>query len=148
MPTVYIDADACPVREESVTVALRHGYAVAIVSNGGIRPVNHPSVRMVYVDQGADAADKWIAEACEPGDCVITVDMPLAARCIDAGARVVKHDGTELTASSIGQALAMRDLAADLRSADPFRQGSGKAFSPRDRARFSQVLDRVLGMKR
>lgn len=148
MPSLYIDADACPVREESLKAALRHGIETVIVSNGGIRPVDHPLVRMVYVDQGADAADKWIAEACGPGDCVITVDMPLAARCIDAGARVVKHDGTELTASSIGQALAMRDLAADLRSADPFRQGSGKSFSPRDRARFSQALDRVLGALR
>ena len=146
--TLYIDADACPVREESLRVALRHGVGVAIVSNGGIRPVDHPLVRMVYVDQGADAADKWIAAACVPGDAVITADLPLAARCIDAGATVVKPDGTVLSDGSIGQALALRDLAADLRSADPFRQGSGRAFGPRDRARFSQALERVLAKGR
>lgn len=142
--TLYIDADACPVRSEAVTVALRHATPVAIVSNGGIRPVDHPQVRMVYVDHGADAADMWIAAQCQTGDVVVTADIPLAARCIDAGARVVKPDGTELTPSSIGGALAMRDLAADLRAADPFRQGSGRAFGPRDRARFSDTLDRVI----
>ena len=148
MTTLYIDADACPVREESLRVALRNGASVAIVSNGGIRPVDHPQLRMVYVDQGADEADKWIAAACTPGDCVVTADMPLAARCIDAGATVVKPDGTELNAGSIGQALALRDLAADLRAADPFRQGSGRAFGPRDRARFTQALERVLARRR
>lgn len=144
MTTLFIDADACPVRSEAVTVALRHKAGVAIVSNGGIRPVDHPSVRMVYVDQGADEADKWIAAHARPGDVVVTADIPLAARCIDAGARVVKPDGTVLTPASIGAALAMRDLAADLRAADPFRQGSGKAFGPRDRSRFSDALDRVM----
>jgi len=144
MTTVFIDADACPVRTEAVTVALRHKAGVAIVSNGGIRPVDHPSVRMVYVDQGADEADKWIAAQAQPGDVVVTADIPLAARCIDAGARVVKPDGSELTPASIGQALAMRDLAADLRAADPFRQGSGKPFGPRDRSRFTDTLDRVM----
>lgn len=148
MTSLYIDADACPVREEALRVALRHGVPVVIVSNGGIRPVDHPLVRMVYVDQGADAADKWIAAACQPGDAVVTADIPLAARCIDAGAAVVKPDGGTLTATSIGQALAMRDLAADLRAADPFRQGSGKAFGPRDRARFAQALERLLARAR
>ncbi|WP_323020854.1 YaiI/YqxD family protein [Pararhodobacter sp.] len=148
MPSLYIDADACPVREESLRVALRHKVPVVIVSNGGIRPVDHPLVRMVYVDQGADEADKWIAAACVPGDVAITADIPLAARCIDAGAEVIKPDGTVLTAASIGQALAMRDLAADLRSADPFRQGSGKAFGPRDRSRFTQALERLLARAR
>ncbi|PTW99799.1 YaiI/YqxD family protein [Pararhodobacter aggregans] len=148
MPSLYIDADACPVREESLRVALRHKVPVVIVSNGGIRPVDHPLVRMVYVDQGADEADKWIAAACVPGDVAITADIPLAARCIDAGAEVIKPDGTVLTATSIGQALAMRDLAADLRSADPFRQGSGKTFGPRDRSRFTQALERLLARAR
>ncbi|WP_127106448.1 YaiI/YqxD family protein [Pararhodobacter zhoushanensis] len=144
MPTLYIDADACPVREEALKVALRHGANVVFVSNGGIRPVNHPLVRMVYVDQGADEADKWIAAACVPGDVAVTGDIPLAARCLEAGAAVLKHDGSELTPVNIGQILAMRDLAADLRAADPFRQGSGKVFGPRDRSRFSQALDRLL----
>lgn len=145
MPILFIDADACPVRDDAIRIALKHGAEVRIVSNGGIRPVDHPRVRMVYVDQGADAADKWIAAECAPGDVVVTADIPLAARCIDAGARVVKHDGSVLNAANIGQVLAMRDLAADLRAADPFRQGSGKPFAPRDRSRFAQTLERLLG---
>lgn len=145
MPILFIDADACPVRDDAIRIALKYGAGVRIVSNGGIRPVDHPNVRMVYVDQGADAADKWIAAECTPGDVVVTADIPLAARCIDAGARVVKHDGSVLNAANIGQVLAMRDLAADLRAADPFRQGSGKPFAPRDRSRFAQTLERLLG---
>lgn len=144
MPTLFIDADACPVRDEALRAALRRGVAVAIVSNGGIRPVDHPKVRNVYVDQGADAADKWIAAECGPGDVVVSADIPLAARCIESGAAVIKPDGAVLSATNIGQVLALRDLAADLRAADPFRQGSGRAFSPRDRAAFSQALDRLL----
>ena len=142
--TLYIDADACPVREESLRVAVRHGVAMVIVSNGGIRPVDHPLVRMVYVDQGADEADKWIAAQCGAGDVVVTGDIPLAARCVEAGARVLKPDGAELTPANIGQVLAMRDLAADLREADPFRVGSGKSFGARDRSNFSQALERLL----
>jgi hypothetical protein len=145
--TVFVDADACPVRTEAVTVALRHAVPVKIVSNGGIRPVDHPLVQMVYVDQGADEADKWIASQSSAGDVVVTADIPLAARCVDTGAKVLKPDGTELTAASVGNALAMRDLAADMRAADPFRQGSGRAFGPRDRAAFSRALERLLVMK-
>lgn len=144
MPALFIDADACPVRAEAVAAALRRKVPVHMVSNGGIRPIDHPLVAMVYVDQGADAADLWIAERCTAGDIVITNDIPLAARSVEAGARVLKADGTELTPASIGPALALRDLAADLRAADPFRAGSGKAFSPRDRANFSASLDRLL----
>ena len=144
MTTVFIDADACPVRAESIAAATRHGVPVTMVCNGGIRPVDHPGVTMVYVDSGADEADKWIAQACAPGDVVVTADIPLAARVIDAGAVALKPDGEVLDARRIGQALALRDLAADLRSADPFRQGGGKPFGPRDRARFSQALDRLL----
>lgn len=147
MPTLYIDADACPVRDEATRAALKRGFGVAIVSNGGIRPVDHPQVRMVYVDQGADAADKWIAGACGEGDVVVSADIPLAARCIEAGARVVKPDGTVLSPTNIGQTLALRDLSADLRAADPFRAGSGRPFGPRDRAAFAQALDRVLGAR-
>lgn len=144
MSTLYIDADACPVRAEAQTIALRRKVAMVVVSNGGIRPVDHPLVRMVYVDQGADAADKWIAEQAGPGDVVVTADIPLAARVIDKGAVAIKPDGTVLTQANIGAVLAMRDLAADLRAADPFRQGGGRPFSRADRARFSDQLDRCL----
>ncbi len=129
MSTLYIDADACPVRAEAQAVALRRKVAMVIVSNGGIRPVDHPLVRMVYVDQGADAADIWIAEQAGPGDVVVTADIPLAARVIEGGAVAIKPDGAVLTQANIGNVLAMRDLAADLRAADPFRQGGGRPFS-------------------
>ena len=141
---IFIDADACPVKAEAERVATRHGVRMLVVSNGGIRPSQNPLVESVFVAAGPDEADKWIAEACGPGDVVVTADIPLAAKCVAAGARVVKHNGEELTADNVGMALATRDLMTDLRSADPFRQGSGKLFSKTDRSRFLDMLDRVL----
>ena len=141
---IFIDADACPVKAEAERVATRHGVWMLVVSNGGIRPSQNPLVESVFVAAGPDEADKWIAEACGPGDVVVTADIPLAAKCVAAGARVVKHNGEELTADNVGMALATRDLMTDLRSADPFRQGSGKLFSKTDRSRFLDMLDRVL----
>jgi uncharacterized protein YaiI (UPF0178 family) len=141
---LFIDADACPVKAEAERVALRHGVRMFVVSNGGIRPSAHPLVESVFVTEGPDEADKWIAERAGPGDVVVTADIPLAARCIAAGARVVKHNGEMLTPANIGMVLASRDLAADLRAADPFRQGGGKAFSNADRSRFLDALDRAL----
>ena len=142
--TLYIDADACPVKEEAERVASRLRVKMVLVSNGGIRPSANPLVESVFVTQGPDEADKWIAERCGPGDVVVTGDIPLAARCVEAGARVLKHNGEELTRANIGMVLATRDLMADLRSADPFRQGGGKMFGKADRSRFLDVLDRVL----
>jgi uncharacterized protein len=142
--TLFIDADACPVKAEAERVATRLGVAMVLVSNGGIRPSANPLVRSVFVSDGPDEADKWIAGAAGPGDVVVTGDIPLAARVIEAGARVVKHNGEELTRANIGMVLATRDLMADLRSADPFRQGGGKMFGKADRSRFLEVLDRVL----
>lgn len=144
MTVLYLDADACPVREEALRVAARLGVRMLVVSNGGIRPSPHPLVESIFVPEGPDAADKWIAERAGPGDVVVTADIPLAARCVEAGARVVKHNGETLGAGNIGMALATRDLMADLRSADPFRQGSGKGFTKADRSRFLDTLDRVL----
>ncbi len=141
--TLYIDADACPVKAEAERVATRLGVRMVLVSNGGIRPSANPLVQSIYVGSGLDEADRWIAERAGPGDVVVTGDIPLAARVIAAGAAVVKHDGTELTATNIGHVLATRDLMADLRSADPFRQGGGRAFGKADRSRFLDVLDRV-----
>ncbi len=142
---VYVDADACPVRAEAVQVARRHGQEVLVVSNGGIRPVDDPLVRIVVVSDGADAADRWIAERIGPGDVCVTADLPLAARCLEVGARVLGHDGTAHTEANIGQRLAMRDLMADLRAAKPLAAGGGgRAFSRADRSRFLDALDRVL----
>ncbi|WP_374645113.1 YaiI/YqxD family protein [Tabrizicola sp.] len=142
--TLYIDADACPVKAEAEAVASRLGVRMVLVSNGGIRPSQNPLVESVFVSEGPDEADKWIAAACGAGDVVVTSDIPLAARCVAAGARVVKPTGEELTAANVGMALATRDLMADLRAADPFRQGGGKSFGKADRSRFRDVLDRVL----
>ncbi|MFN4192486.1 MAG: YaiI/YqxD family protein [Tabrizicola sp.] len=142
--TIFVDADACPVKAEAETVATRHKVRMVVVSNGGIRPSRNPLVESVFVSSGPDEADKWIAEACGPGDVVVTADIPLAAKCLAKGARIVKHNGEELTSANIGMALATRDLMQDLRSADPFRQGGGKMFGKADRSRFLDVLDRVL----
>ena len=144
MVIIYVDADACPVKAEVEAVATRHKVPVKMVSNGGIRPSANPLIESVYVDAGADVADMWIAERATTGDVVITGDIPLAAKCVEAGARVLKPNGDALTQANVREALAMRDLAADLRAADPFRQGGGKAFSKADRSRFREALERVL----
>ncbi len=142
--TLYIDADACPVKAEAERVATRHQTKMILVSNGGIRPSRNPWVENVFVAAGPDEADKWIAERAGPGDVVVTGDIPLAAKCLGKGARVVRHDGTELTPANIGQVLALRDLMQDLRSADPFRPGSGRSFAKADRSRFLDVLERAM----
>jgi uncharacterized protein len=141
---IYVDADACPVRGEVVRVAERHGVPVAFVTNGGLRPSRHPLVRIVVVDAGADEADKWIAERAGPDDVCVTADVPLAARCVEAGARVLGPDGAAFTAANVGERLALRDLMADLRAADPFRPGGGRPFSRADRARFLEALEAAL----
>jgi len=141
---IFIDADACPVKAEAERVATRHQMRMILVSNGGIRPSANPLVESVFVASGPDEADKWIAEACGVGDVVVTGDIPLAAKCVAAGAKVVKHNVEELTPANIGNVLATRDLMQDLRSADPFRQGGGRPFSKADRSRFLEVLERVV----
>jgi uncharacterized protein YaiI (UPF0178 family) len=148
MTVLYIDADACPVRAEAIETATRHGIRTAIVSNGGIRPVPSPLVEMVYVSEGPDVADRWIADRAGPGDVVVTQDIPLAARAVEAGAIALKPDGSIIDARNAGTILAARDLAADLRAADPFRQGGGRPFSKSDRARFRDILDRLLRQAR
>lgn len=144
MTRLFVDADACPVKEEAERVATRHGVNMFLVSNGGIRPSRNPLVQSIFVDHGPDEADKWIAANCQIGDVVITGDIPLAAKCVEAGAAVIKHNGEELTRANIGMVLATRDLMQDMRSADPFMVGRGRPFSKADRSRFLDVLDRVL----
>jgi uncharacterized protein len=141
---LFIDADACPVKAEAERVAVRHGVTMFLVSNGGIRPSAHPLVQSVFVADGPDEADKWIADKAGPRDVVVTGDIPLAAKCIAAGARVLRHNGEALTQANIGNILASRDLMADLRAADPFRQGGGRMFSRADRSRFLDALDRAV----
>lgn len=145
MSALYIDADACPVKEEAERVSTRHKLKMYVVSNGGLRPSRNPLVENVIVDQGADVADMWIAERCGPGDVVVTGDIPLAAKCIEAGAQVLRHNGERFTQANIGQQLAMRDLMADLRAANPLGAGgSGKGFTKADRSRFLDALEREI----
>lgn len=141
---IFVDGDACPVKAEVERVATRHRHPVMIVANGGLRPSANPLVETVFVPDGPDEADKWIADHCGAGDVVVTADIPLAARCVATGAAVLKPDGEELTARNVGQALATRDLMTDLRAADPFRQGGGKGFTKADRSRFLDRLERQL----
>ena len=141
---IYVDADACPVKGEVERVATRHKLPVAMVSNGGIRPSRNPLIEMVIVPDGPDEADMWIADRAKAGDVVVTGDIPLAAKCVAAGAAVLKHNGEALTERNVGQALATRDLMADLRAADPFRQGGGKGFTKADRSRFLNALEQAV----
>lgn len=146
---IYVDADACPVKAEIERVAVRHGVKMFLVSNGGLRMSQNPLVEVVIVSAGPDEADMWIAERCGPQDVVITGDIPLAAKCVEAGAQVLKHNGERLSEANVREALAMRDLMSDLRAADPFRQGGGKGFTKADRSRFLDVLETTLrGLKR
>ena len=144
MTALYIDADACPVKAEAERVATHHKVRMFVVSNGGLRPSQNPLVETVIVPDGPDVADMWIAERAGAGDVVVTGDIPLAAKCVESGARVLKHNGEALTAANISNVLATRDLMADLRAADPFRQGGGKGFTKADRSRFLDALEREL----
>ena len=144
MAALYIDADACPVKAEAERVATRHRLKMYVVSNGGLRPSPNPLVELVIVAEGPDEADKWIADNAGPGDVVVTSDMPLAAKCVASGARVLRHNGERLTQANIGAQLAMRDLMTDIRAADPFAKGSGKGFTKADRSRFLDALEREI----
>lgn len=142
MTALFIDADACPVKEEVERVATRHAIKMFVVSNGGLRLSQNPLVETIIVPDGPDVADMWIADRAGIGDVVVTGDIPLAAKCVASGARVLKHNGEALTKANIGSVLATRDLMADLRAADPFRQGGGKGFTKADRSRFLDALER------
>ncbi|MDP6567862.1 MAG: YaiI/YqxD family protein [Alphaproteobacteria bacterium] len=137
---IYVDGDACPVKDEVLRVAGRHGLTVHLVANAWLRQANEPMVRMVVVGEGLDAADDWIAEHVGPGDIVVTADIPLAARCLDAGAQALGPGGKPFTEESIGMALAMRDLLAHLRDSGEIG-GGGPGFTKQDRSNFLQALE-------
>jgi uncharacterized protein len=141
MTIIYVDADACPVKDEVVRVAQRHGLEVNMVSNSWMRTDPDPRIKLVVVDQGPDVADDWIAERAAKGDIVITRDIPLAARCLDSGAIVLGSQGREFTQAGIGSALAMRDLNAHLRETGE-SAGYNAAFSKKDRLRFLDAVER------
>jgi uncharacterized protein YaiI (UPF0178 family) len=138
---IYVDADACPVKDEIVRVAERHQIQVQLVSNSGMFGFHgHPLVTQTVVADGADIADDWIAERIGPGDIVVTQDIPLADRCIKKGARALRPNGRVLDRDSIGMTLATRDLMTDLRAAGEVT-GGPRAFSKQDRSNFLQALE-------
>jgi uncharacterized protein YaiI (UPF0178 family) len=143
MIRILVDADACPVKEEIYKVAFRHAAPVTIVSNSPFRVPRHELVSRVVVSDGFDAADDWIAEACDPASIVITGDILLADRCLKAGAQVLGHNGKPFTLASIGSAIATRAIMADLRAGGDV-VGGPNAFSKVDRSRFLSALDEVL----
>ena len=141
---IYLDADACPVKETVYRVAARYGAPVAVVANAPLRVPPQAGLELVVVSGSIDAADDWIAERAQPGDLVLTADIPLAARVVEAGVRCLDFRGGEFSPSRVGEALASRDLNAYLRSLG--LPGSGPAaFSPRDRSRFASALDAAVG---
>jgi len=137
---IYVDADACPVKEEALRVAVRHGLEIVYVSNAWMRLPEGPGVWRVIVAEGADAADDWIAERIGAGDIAVTADIPFAARCLKAGAQAIGPTGKPFTDASIGMALAMRDLSRHLRETGESR-GLNAAFTPKDRSRFLEALE-------
>jgi len=137
---IYVDADACPVKDEVFRVAKRHGLTVHVVSNSRMNLPRDPLFKSVVVSGRFDAADDWIAEQAAPTDITITSDIPLAARCLKKGARVLDPKGRLFTDDSIGDALAARELSAFLR--DMGEMGGGpKPYSPRDRSQFLNTLE-------
>jgi uncharacterized protein YaiI (UPF0178 family) len=145
MTEIYVDADACPVREEVYRVAERLGLQVHVVFNGSrpIPPPNRPNVRLVVVGDAADAADDWIAERIGPRDIAVTADIPLAARCLKRGAQAIGPTGKPFTQEGIGMALAMRDLSAHLRETGESK-GYNAGFTKADRSRFLQALEEAV----
>jgi len=144
MPTaLYIDADACPVKDEAVRVAERHGLTIHFVSNAWMRLPDGPLIKRVVVSDGPDAADDWIAAHAGKGDIVVTADIPLAARCLKAGARVIGPTGKPFTEAGIGMALAMRDLSRHLRETGDSK-GYNAGFTRQDRSRFLQAVEEAV----
>ena len=139
---VYVDADACPVKTEAVKVAERHGLPVVFVANAYLGIPRAPRVRMQVVPGAFDAADDWIVGQIRPDDVVVTSDIPLASQCLKKGARVLKPNGQRFTDDNIGNALASRELASELRA---YGVGGGPPpFGPKDRSRFLDALENVV----
>lgn len=148
MLEIYIDADGCPVKEETYKVAIRYQMKVRIVANKPLSIPPLPLFEMKVVPQGADEADNWIAENIEENDICITADIPLADRCLKKGAKVLDHRGEEFTEDMIGDAMATRELMKHLRELGEVRGGPAP-FEKRDRSNFLSSLDRVIqGIKR
>jgi uncharacterized protein len=144
---IFVDADACPVKQEVYRVADRYKLSVTLVAGSWMRIPNGTQITLKVVDQGMDAADDWIAEHLEPDDIVITGDIPLAARCVERGAYVLGPSGKPFTDDNIGPALATRDLLSKLREVGEIT-GGPPPFDKRDRSRFLQELDKAVNQIR
>ena len=142
-PTIYVDADACPVKDEVYVVATRYGVPVALVANAPMYVPAGFGVEMVVVDEGPDVADDWIAARAGEGDVVVTADIPLAARCLEAGAAVLGTNRRPFTEDSIGGALASRELHSQLRESG-IQAGGPRPVSAKDRSRFLSRLDEAV----
>ncbi len=143
MVDIYVDADACPVKDETIRVAARHGLQTYLVSDGGIRPRHDPMVELVIVAQGADAADDWIASHVQKADICVTNDIPLAARCLERGALALKPNGDAFTENGIGMALANRELMQSLRDQGEIT-GGPRPFNKSDRSEFLNRLETTI----
>jgi len=140
---IFVDGDACPVKDEVYAVASRYAVRTVVVANSPMRVPQDLGALMIVVEEGPDVADDWIAEHVEPGDVVVTADIPLAARCLERGGRVLGTNGREFTEESIGGQLATRELKADLREAGG-AAGGPAPLAARDRSRFSSKLDELV----
>jgi uncharacterized protein YaiI (UPF0178 family) len=146
-PRLFIDADACPVKEEAYKVARRYGLQVYVVSNSFLMVPREPLIEQVVVDAGPDIADDWIAERATKGDVTVTSDIPLASRCLEAGAMVIGSNGRAFTKDMIGTALAQRSIGEHLRSMGEVTRGP-PPFQASDRSRFLQALDEAVNRAR
>jgi uncharacterized protein YaiI (UPF0178 family) len=140
---IYVDADACPVKQEVYRVASRYDLVVTLVANSPMRVPDEPWIALQVVEDGMDEADDWIVEHVHPDDIVVTADIALASRCLKAGARVLGTTGKPFTDDNIGQAVATRDLLAGIRGAGEIT-GGPPPITKRDRSRFLQQLDEVI----
>ncbi len=140
---IFIDADACPVKQEVYRVASRCGLDVTLVTNSWMRVPNEPWIALEVVENGLDAADDWIVEHVQPHDIVVTADIPLASRCLKKSARVIGTTGKPFTEDNIGQSVATRDLLSELRDAGEM-MGGPPPLKKRDRSRFLQQLDEMI----
>ncbi len=141
---IYVDSDACPVKDEVIRVAVRHALPITLIGNSWLRGFDHPLVEQVVAAEGLNQADDRIVERIEAGDIVVTADVPLAARCLEKGARGIDHRGKIFDANSIGMAAATRDLMTHLRDSGILQTGGPAAYGKQDRSRFLDKLERLI----
>ena len=140
MVKIYVDADACPVKNEIERIATRHGLVTYMVCNGGIRPFHNDLIKLVVVNQGSDAADKWIIDNIQESDICVTNDIPLAELCLKKGALAIKPNGSRFTIDNIGMALANREIMGKIRELGEMTSGP-LPFSKADRSKFLNYME-------